>query len=97
MINNAGIVTGRPFLELPDKQINLTFAVNSISHFYITKAFLPAMLKANEGHIVTVASMAGMVGISKLVDYCASKVHALLFVRLAVVIYCLLFALYVHS
>ena len=33
------------------------------------------MLENNKGHIVTIASMAGKAGISKLVDYCASK-HA---------------------
>ena len=35
-------------------------AVNTESHFWLTKAFLPAMLKKNHGHIVTVASAAGM-------------------------------------
>lgn len=35
------------------------------------------MIETNKGHIVTIASMAGFVGISKLVDYCASK-HAAL-------------------
>lgn len=40
------------------------------------KAFLPAMIKNEHGHIVTVASMAGHVGINKLVDYCSSKFAA---------------------
>lgn len=35
------------------------------------------MIENNRGHIVTIASMAGFVGVSKLVDYCASK-HAAL-------------------
>ncbi|CAH1984007.1 unnamed protein product [Acanthoscelides obtectus] len=34
------------------------------------------MIEKGQGHIVTVASMAGYVGISKLVDYCASKFAA---------------------
>ena len=33
------------------------------------------MLERDRGHIVTIASAAGLVGTSKLVDYCASK-HA---------------------
>ena len=37
------------------------------------KAFLPAMLENNEGHIVTIASAAGLLGVSQLVDYSASK------------------------
>lgn len=31
------------------------------------------MIEHNDGHIVTIASMAGQVGVAKLVDYCASK------------------------
>lgn len=34
------------------------------------------MLENDHGHIVTIASLAGHVGISKLVDYCASKFAA---------------------
>lgn len=34
------------------------------------------MIENQHGHIVTVASMAGHVGINKLVDYCASKFAA---------------------
>jgi len=41
------------------------------------KAFLPDMLKVKSGHIVTIASTAGLVGINRLVDYCSSK-HAAL-------------------
>lgn len=31
------------------------------------------MMEKNEGHIVSVASLAGHVGVPKLTDYCASK------------------------
>jgi len=34
------------------------------------------MLKENSGHIVTIASIGGHVGVNKLVDYCASKFGA---------------------
>lgn len=34
------------------------------------------MLEKDHGHIVTIASLAGHVGISKLVDYCSSKFAA---------------------
>jgi len=37
------------------------------------KNFLPAMVQRNHGHIVTIASMAGLIGASGLVDYCTSK------------------------
>lgn len=34
------------------------------------------MIEKDHGHIVTIASMAGYVGIKKLVDYCSSKFAA---------------------
>ena len=34
------------------------------------------MLKTDKGHIVNVASLAGMNGINRLVDYCSSKFAA---------------------
>jgi short-subunit dehydrogenase len=40
------------------------------------KAFLPAMLARNSGHVVTVASSAGHFAVTGLTDYCASKFAA---------------------
>lgn len=73
LINNAGIVNGKSITELTKENIELTFQVNVISHFFTIKQFLPDMLEANEGHIVTIASFGGHVGTDKLVDYSASK------------------------
>jgi len=76
LINNAGIVTGKKLLDCPDELMEKTVQVNTISHFWTLKAFLPAMMKANKGHVVTIASAAGMYGTAGLVDYCASKFGA---------------------
>ncbi|WKX89118.1 hypothetical protein Q1695_008625 [Nippostrongylus brasiliensis] len=73
LINNAGVVTGKKIFECPDELMELTMAVNTHALFYTTKAFVPAMIEANHGHVVTIASIAGKVGVSGLVDYCASK------------------------
>mgnify|MGYP002384810710 FL=1 len=35
------------------------------------------MLENNHGHIVTIASAAGYLGVSYLVDYCSSKYAAI--------------------
>ena len=40
------------------------------------KAFLPSMLANNHGHIVSLASAAGLGGVNGLCDYCASKFGA---------------------
>ena len=38
-----------------------------------TKFFLPTMLENNHGHVINIASSAGILGLSQLTDYCASK------------------------
>lgn len=73
LINNAGIVSGTSLLDTPDEKIERTFNVNVLAHFWTIKSFLPDMINAKKGHIVTVASLAGHSGTNKLVDYCASK------------------------
>lgn len=76
LINNAGVVTGKPFLDIPDHMVERSFLVNAISHFWTCKAFLPAMIKANHGHLVCVSSIAGLVGTNMLSDYSSSKFAA---------------------
>lgn len=76
LINNAGVVFGLEFLELQDHQIEKTFEVNILAHFWTTKSFLPAMMKKNRGHIATVASVCGHLGLTYMVDYCSSKFGA---------------------
>ena len=48
-----------------------------MAHFWTVKAFLPEMIAAKKGHIVSTASLAGHGGTNKLVDYCASKFAAM--------------------
>jgi all-trans-retinol dehydrogenase (NAD+) len=76
LINNAGIVGGKPILESSDRMIERTMAVNATSHFWTIKAFLPGMLQRNKGHIVSLASAAGIFGSPGMVDYGASKFAA---------------------
>ena len=62
LINNAGVVSGRPFLECSDEQLIRTMEINTMAHFWTVKAFLPEMIKQNSGHIVTIASAGGIIG-----------------------------------
>lgn len=73
LINNAGIVSGDDFLALPDAKIEATFAINVLALFWTCKAFLPSMIERNRGHVVTIASASGLVGVARLADYSASK------------------------
>ncbi|NXC11323.1 RDHE2 dehydrogenase, partial [Orthonyx spaldingii] len=76
LINNAGIVIGKRFLDSPDPLVEKTMEVNAMAHFWTYKAFLPAMIAANHGHLVSTASSAGLCGVNNLSDYCASKFAA---------------------
>lgn len=49
--------------------------VNVLALYWVTRSFLPAMLERGSGHIVTIASAAGLLGVNKQTDYSASK-HA---------------------
>jgi all-trans-retinol dehydrogenase (NAD+) len=73
LVNNAGIVSGSSFLETPDEKLVKTMEVNSMSHFWTCKAFLPSMIARNTGHLVTISSAAALIGIRGLADYSASK------------------------
>ena len=76
LINNAGVVSGAPFEDLTEQQIRRTFAVNVLSLFWTTKAFMPALKKQQRAAIVTVASAAGIVALARQTDYAASKFAA---------------------
>ncbi|XP_054447740.1 estradiol 17-beta-dehydrogenase 11 [Pteronotus mesoamericanus] len=81
LVNNAGVVYPADLFATQDPQIEKTFQVNVLAHFWTTKAFLPAMMKNNHGHIVTVASAAGHTTVSFLMAYCSSKFAAVGFHR----------------
>ncbi len=73
LINNAGVVSGQSLLEIPDEKIEASFRVNVLPLFWTAKAFLPKMIERNRGHLVTIASAAGLIGVARLTDYSTTK------------------------
>lgn len=73
LVNNAGIVKAAELLKLEDEVIEKIIIVNLTAQFWTCKAFLPGMLKQNEGHIVNFSSAGGLLAIPSLTAYCASK------------------------
>ena len=76
LVNNAGVVSGKPLTELSPEEVQRTLRVNTAALFWTTQAVLPAMIEAGSGHVVTMASAGGLIGVSRLSDYCASKFGA---------------------
>ncbi|CEO58307.1 hypothetical protein PMG11_03038 [Penicillium brasilianum] len=79
LINNAGVGFGETILEMPEERIRLTMEVNSLSHYWTVKEFLPSMVQNDHGHIITVASIASFAAVGELAAYASSKAAALAF------------------
>ena len=76
VVNNAGVVSGRPLLDATDEAIERTMNVNVMALYWVTRAFLGGMASRRHGTVVTVASAAALVGVARQTDYSASKFAA---------------------
>jgi short-subunit dehydrogenase len=73
LINNAGVIVGKQFVDHHPDEINFTMNVNIIGSMQVTRAFLPRMIEKGGGHIINVSSAAGLVSNPKMSVYVASK------------------------
>lgn len=74
LINNAGKLLNKPFLETSSKEFEEVYKVNVYGVADITRIVLPRMKK--DGHVVTISSMGGVQGSMKfpgLSAYSSSK------------------------
>jgi all-trans-retinol dehydrogenase (NAD+) len=81
VVNNAGVVSGKNFLSLGEKDITQTYGVNTLALYWTIQAFLPGMLERDSGRLVTIASAAGLAGSATLTDYSGSKYAAVGFME----------------
>lgn len=79
LINNAGIARFNSVLDIPEQSLRQILGVNLMALWFTTKQFLPAMIKENKGHIVTVASLASFIALPMSIEYSATKAGALAF------------------
>lgn len=76
LINNAGNLINKPFLELNDKDWQEVYSVNVFSAARMIKHFYSYLKKSSQPHIVNITSMGGINGTSKfagLAAYSSSK------------------------
>jgi len=73
LVNDAGVAHLGSFEHTPFSDFERVVKTNLLGTARVTKAFLPALLKARGGYIVNVASMAGLVGAPGMSAYVASK------------------------
>ncbi|NNC98219.1 MAG: SDR family oxidoreductase, partial [Gammaproteobacteria bacterium] len=74
IINNAGIAeSSAPIYEMSIEQIEKVTRVNYFGVVYGTKAFLPQLVENNEGAVVNISSIFGLVAPPNTADYSATK------------------------
>ena len=73
LINNAGVMPVGPFLDQSEQAIRSAIEVNLYGVLTGCQLVLPEMVRRRSGHIVNVASMAGMVAVPGQVVYAGTK------------------------
>ena len=73
LVNNAGIQHVAPVQDFPVDRWDAIIAINLSSAFHTTRLALPAMLAANWGRIINVASVHGLVASAQKSAYVAAK------------------------
>lgn len=77
LINNAGVMPLGAFETEPESTTDLILDVNVRGMLNGMRAVIPTMVRQGSGHVINVASMAGMIPIPGMVSYNASKFAAL--------------------
>jgi butyryl-CoA dehydrogenase len=74
IINNAGIEGAtEPVYTMPIDTLERVVQINFLGVVYGTKAFLPQLVQNNEGAVVNISSVFGLIAPPSCADYCATK------------------------
>jgi short-subunit dehydrogenase len=73
LVNNAGLVFGGTFLDVPVEKHLTTYRVNTLGLVAMTHAFLGDLIAGRDGHVVNVASASGFIGLPFGATYASSK------------------------
>jgi short-subunit dehydrogenase len=73
LINNAGLEQGALYTEYPRESLQRIIDVNLTAPMMLTSMVLPHMLARGEGHVVNIASVAGIVGVAYNEAYATTK------------------------
>ena len=77
LVNNAGTAESAPFLKSDAALFERMIAMHLMAPVYASQAVLPSMLERGAGHIVNVASVAGLMGAPYVTAYTSAK-HAMI-------------------
>lgn len=77
LFNNAGVIVGKEFYHHTHQEIDFTMCINTNALMHVALEFIPGMIEKKKGHIINIASAAGLVSSPKMSVYTASK-HAVI-------------------
>jgi NADP-dependent 3-hydroxy acid dehydrogenase YdfG len=77
LVNNAGVMIKKPFLELSPAEWHEMVDVNLNALYHATRAVLPGMVARGSGHVVIIGSIAGRSSFVGGTCYAATK-HAVM-------------------
>ena len=73
LINNAGILAIAPLVMTTEEDYRRVIDVNQVGTFLGMKAVVPHMVERQEGSIINISSVAGLMGAPGMIAYGASK------------------------
>ena len=73
LVNNAGFLEQKPFIDITDKDWDYTLAVNLKGVFICTQELVPFFERQQSGCIINISSVGGQMGGSKAPHYAAAK------------------------
>ena len=73
LVNNAGVSSVAPFLDITDQDWDRLMNVNLRGVLIVTQRILGAMRERRSGRVINISSMAGKEGLPNLAHYCATK------------------------
>ena len=73
LVNNAANFQAGYFEELTPEQFDRQLATSLVGPMNVTRAVLPVMRKQRSGHVISISSTAGLIGLEFCSAYAASK------------------------
>jgi 3-oxoacyl-[acyl-carrier protein] reductase len=73
LVNNAGVTGDGLLMRMKRAEWDRVLQINLTGAFEMTRAVLPAMIRARYGRIVNISSVVGLMGNAGQANYCAAK------------------------
>lgn len=71
--NNAGVALGATVEGASDADLHWLMDINFWGVVHGTRAFLPALRRSGDGHVINISSLFGLIAVPTQSAYCASK------------------------